>query len=117
MLTTPEPPRPPIVMRERQAELDRMQDVLLLLENLFSREETTLRVIVDCLYDIGSTNLINQRVRNRPLNRLMKWIARLTKPGFKVFAVRWSRKNAPKLIADWLHSQVQFRPTEYGGSE
>ncbi len=112
MLTTPEPPRPPAVMRERQVELERMQDVLLLLENLFNREEATLRVIVDCLYDIGATNLINQRVRNRPLNRIMKWIAKLTKPGFQLVAVRWSRKNAPKLIADWLHSQVSFRPTD-----
>ncbi|MEM8805319.1 MAG: hypothetical protein AAGF01_04740 [Cyanobacteria bacterium P01_G01_bin.38] len=98
-----------ILIREKQLEEERIQDVQLLLENLFQREEATLKIIVSCLYDVGSTNLINQRFRCRPLNRIMKWIARLTKPGFRFFAIRWSKKNAPKLIADWLHSQVSFR--------
>ncbi|MEM9908583.1 MAG: hypothetical protein AAF921_26595 [Cyanobacteria bacterium P01_D01_bin.44] len=98
-----------ILIREKQIEEERMQDVQLLLENLFQREEATLKIIVNCLYDVGSTNLINQRFRCRPLNRLMKWIARFTKPGFHFFALRWSKKNAPKMIADWLHSQVSFR--------
>ncbi|NEP19905.1 MAG: hypothetical protein F6J97_23965 [Leptolyngbya sp. SIO4C1] len=109
MLTGPNLSKAAILIRERQREEERMQDVQLLLENLFQREEATLNIIVDCLYEVGSTNLINRRFRNRPLNRIMKWIARLTKPGFHLFAVRWSKKNAPKLIAEWLHSQVSFR--------
>ena len=109
MLTIRDTPRSAILIREKQLEEERMHDVQLLLENLFRREEATLKVIVDCLYDVGSTNLINKRFNCRPLNRIMKWIARLTKPGFRFLAVRWSKKNAPKLIATWLHSQVSFR--------
>lgn len=97
------------IIREKQLEEERLQDVQLLLENLFLREEATLKIIVDCLYDVGSVNLINQKCQLRPLNRLMKWIAKLTKPSFHFFAVRWTKQNAPKLIADWLHSQVTFR--------
>jgi hypothetical protein len=109
MLTVRESSKAALLIKEKRMEADRMQDVQLLLENLFNREEATLKIIVDCLYDVGSTNLINRRFRRRPLNRLMKWIARFTKPGFHYFLVRWSKKNAPKLIADWLHSQVTFR--------
>ncbi|MEO1402148.1 MAG: hypothetical protein AAFV72_13015 [Cyanobacteria bacterium J06635_1] len=109
MLTIRDIPGTAILIREKQIEEERIQDVQLLLENLFQREEATLKIIVDCLYDVGSTNLINQRFSCRPLNRLMKWIARFTKPGFHFFALRWSKKNAPKMIADWLHSQVSFR--------
>ncbi|EDX87167.1 hypothetical protein S7335_4874 [Synechococcus sp. PCC 7335] len=100
------------VVREQQIEDDRMRDVELLLESLFLREEVTLRLIVDCLYDVGSMNLVNRRVRSRPLNRIMKLIARHSKPVFRPFMLRWSRKNCPRMIADWLHSQVRFRPKE-----
>ena len=100
------------VVREQQIEDDRMRDVELLLESLFLREEVTLRLIVDCLYDVGSMNLVNRRVRSRPLNRIMKLIARHSKPIFRPFMLRWSRKNCPHMIADWLHSQVRFRPKE-----
>ena len=100
------------VMRDRQIEDDRMRDVELLLESLFLREEVTLRLVVDCLYDVGSMNLVNQKVRSRPLNRLMKAIARLSTPAFRPFMMRWSRKNCPHLIAEFLHSQVRFRPQD-----
>lgn len=100
------------VVREQQIEDDRMRDVELLLESLFLREEVTLRLIVDCLYDVGSMNLVNKRVRSRPLNQIMKLIARHSKPVFRPFMLRWSRKNCPRMIADWLHSQVRFRPKE-----
>ncbi|MBE9062089.1 hypothetical protein [cf. Phormidesmis sp. LEGE 11477] len=100
------------VVREQQIEDDRMRDVELLLESLFLREEVTLRLIMDCLYDVGSINLVNRRVRSRPLNRIMKLIARHSKPVFRPFMLRWSRKNCPRLITGWLHSQVRFRPKE-----
>lgn len=96
------------ISRERMLEEERMQDVMLLLENLARREEATIRLILDCLYDVGSANLINKKFRRRPLNRLMKAIARLTKPAFRIFALRWFMKNCPQLITDWLHSKVKF---------
>lgn len=105
-------PKNDVVIRERQIEDERMRDVELLLESLFLREEVTLRLVLDCLYDVGSVNLVNRRVRSRPLNYLMKQIARLSKPAFRPFMMRWSRKNCPHLIADWLHSQVRFGPKD-----
>jgi len=105
-------PRNDVVIRERQIEDDRMRDVELLLESLFLREEVTVRLVLDCLYDIGATNLVNRRVRSRPLNYLMKAIARLSKPAFRPFMLRWTRKNCPHLIAEWLHSQVRFGPKD-----
>ncbi|MEL6603715.1 MAG: hypothetical protein AAFP20_10880 [Cyanobacteria bacterium J06614_10] len=101
-----------VTIRERQIEDDRMRDVELLLESLFLREEVTLRLILDCLYDVGSINLVNRRVRSRPLNYLMKAIAKYSKPIFRPFMLRWTRKNCPHMIADWLHSQVKFSPSE-----
>lgn len=100
------------VIRERQIEDDRMRDVELLLESLFLREEVTLRLIADCLYDVGSINLLNQKVRSRPLNCFLKVIARRSKPLFRLFMIRWSKKNCPHLITEWLHSQVKFAPSE-----
>ncbi|ESA39041.1 hypothetical protein N836_29245 [Leptolyngbya sp. Heron Island J] len=108
MLTISKSSEVAITIREKQLADEHMKDVELLLENMFSREEATLQLVLDRLYDIGSNNLINYRVKPRPLNRMMKWIARLTKPVFHSLAVRWSKKNCPKLIANWLYSQVQF---------
>ncbi|MEL7329325.1 MAG: hypothetical protein AAFV85_02145 [Cyanobacteria bacterium J06634_6] len=112
MLNLRRPPKTSVVIRERQIEDDRMRDVELLLESLFLREEVTLRLVLDCLYDVGSVNLVNRKVRSRPLNKLMKAIARLSKPAFRPFMIRWTRKNCPHLIADWLHSQVRFGPKD-----
>lgn len=112
MLSFPRKPEPAVLYREKQLEDERMRDVEMLLESLFLREETTLRLILDCLYDVGSMNLVNRRVRSRPLNKLMKAIARWSKPVFRPFMLRWSKKNCPHMIADWLHSQVRFSPGE-----
>lgn len=97
-------------MREQQKQAARMRDVEMLLESLFMREEVTVRLIADCLYDVGSVNLLNQKIRSRPLNKFMKVIARRSKPIFRFFMLRWSKKNAPHMITDWLHSQVRFAP-------
>lgn len=101
-----------VVIREQQKEEERMRDVEMLLESLFLREEVTLRLIADCLYDVGSVNLVNQRVHSKPLNWLMKAIARRSKPVFRFFMMRWSRKHCPHLIASWLRKQVVFEPSE-----
>lgn len=112
MLRLSRSPKTAVVVREQRLEDERMHDVELLLESLFRREEVTLRLIADCLYDVGSTNFLNQRVHSRPLNRFMKVIARRSKPIFRFFMLRWTRKNCPQLIATWLHSQVKFSPSD-----
>ena len=112
MLSFPRKPEPAVLYREKQVEDERMRDVEMLLESLFLREETTLRLILDCLYDVGSVNMVNRKVRSRPLNKIMKMIARWSKPVFRPLMMSWSKKNCPHMIADWLHSQVRFSPSE-----
>lgn len=112
MLTIPSSLETSIVVREKLMEDERLHDVEIILENLFSREEATVKIIFACLYDVGAVNLLNQRVQNRTLNRFSKRIARMTKPAFQFFAVRWVKKNCPHLITEWLRSQVDFAPTK-----
>jgi hypothetical protein len=38
----------------------------------------------------------------------MKATARNSKPLFRAIAIVWFKKNCPKLITTWLHSQVTF---------
>ncbi|MEH2214305.1 hypothetical protein [Nostoc sp.] len=99
---------PPENLAEKYMEAERMRDVLLLLQNLINSEEATVKLILDCLYDVGSVNLINQKLRLKPLNRVMKLIARMSKPVFKTLALNWFKKNCPQLITNWLHTQVSF---------
>lgn len=93
---------------EQQIEAERMQDVLLLLQNLTDSQEATLKLIIDCVYDVASINLINQKFRSVPLKRLTKLVARMSKPAFKVFAWYWFKKNCPQLIVNWLRTQIAF---------
>ncbi|MGF1936940.1 MAG: hypothetical protein RM347_021565 [Nostoc sp. ChiQUE02] len=99
---------PPENLAEKYIEAERMHDVLLLLQNLINSEEATVKLILDCLYDVGSVNLINQKLRSKPLNRVMKLIARMSKPVFRTLALNWFKKNCPQLITNWLHTQVSF---------
>jgi hypothetical protein len=89
-------------------EAERIQEVLILLTSLIAREEATIKLIIDCLYDIGYVNLINKKVRFRSLNSIAKFIAKRSKPLAKVFAWRWFVKNCPQLIAKWLYVKVKF---------
>ncbi|MBD2386676.1 hypothetical protein [Cylindrospermum sp. FACHB-282] len=89
-------------------EAERMHDVQLLLQNLVNNEEATVKLILDCLYDIGSVNLINQKFPVVPLNRMMKLIAQMSKPIFKIVAWYWFKNNCPQLITNWLLSKVSF---------
>ena len=88
--------------------LEQKKNVMLLVENLMEREEATFKMIIDCLYDLGSLNIINQKVSPRPLNRVMRLIARLSKPSFRAIAFYWVKKNTPELITDWLLKKVRF---------
>jgi hypothetical protein len=96
-------------LAQKYTEAERMHDVLLLLQNLINSEEATVKLILDCLYDVGSVNLINQKLRLKPLNRVMKLIARMSKPVFRTLAFNWFKKNCPQLITNWLYTQVSFK--------
>ena len=88
---------------------ERMRDVLLLLQQLVEREEITLKLIIDCLYDVGAINLANKKLHNQVLNRIMKAISKMLKPAFRVVALIWVKKNLPTLVTNWLESQVSFK--------
>lgn len=96
------------LLQEQRREQERLDDILLLLENLFEREEATAKMILDCLYDVGSVNIINSKVPTRTFGRVLKWVARMSKPAFRVVALYWFKKNCPRLITNWLHSLVRF---------
>lgn len=91
---------------ELRIEEKSLQDLLVLIEAMFLREEITIKLIIDCLYDIGTVNVINKKVQRRPLNGMAKYIARLSKPVFRIVAWRWFTKNTPKLLVDWLYRKV-----------
>ncbi|MDJ0598639.1 MAG: hypothetical protein QNJ37_07345 [Crocosphaera sp.] len=98
----------PKLSEVQRLEIEQKKNVMLLVENLMQREAATFKMIIDCLYDVGSLNLINQKVAVRPLNRVMRLIARLSKPSFRAIAFYWVKKNTPELITDWLLGKVRF---------
>lgn len=95
-------------IKENRMEQEKMREIHLLLENLFKREETTVKMVLACLYDVGAVNLINKKFQNRSLNGLMKYVANLSKPLFLIVAVRWFHKNVPTQLTSWLISKVNF---------
>ncbi|MER3495114.1 MAG: hypothetical protein C4323_24755 [Mastigocladus sp. ERB_26_2] len=97
------------VLAENNKEEELMQEVFLIIEYLTNKEEATVKLIFDRLYDVGSIHLINKKFRSRPVKKVLKFIARMSKPAFRIFAWHWVRKNCPQLITNWLHQQVTFR--------
>jgi hypothetical protein len=97
---------------EKRLETERMHETLILLQNLTNDQEATIKLILDRLYDVAAVNLINQKLRSRPLNRFIKLIARMSKPAMKIYAWNWFKKNCPQLINNWLHSQVAFNNSQ-----
>ncbi|MEA5582928.1 hypothetical protein VB620_16455 [Nodularia harveyana UHCC-0300] len=97
---------------EQQKEEELIHDVFLLLQNLVSREEATVKLVLGSLYDVGSINLINDKFRSRTLNRSLKIISRTSKPVFRILAWRWFKKNGSQLITNWLESKVTFTSAE-----
>ena len=100
--------RLPDTLAEKEREKERMHDVFLLLKNLSNREEVTIKLIIDSLYDVASVNLINKKFSSGPLRKVLKPISRMSKPAFRFFAWRWFLKNFPRLITKWLYRQVSF---------
>ncbi len=94
-----------------QSDRQQMETVALLLDNLFQREEATARSILDCLYEVGAIRLIDQKVPVKVLRWPLKGVARYSKPVFRLFALRWFKKNCPWLITDWLFNYVKFGET------
>ncbi len=92
---------------ELRREEERMRDVQVLLQNLTLQEETTIKLIIDCLYDVGSVNILNTKVAWKPANRVVKLVARTSKPVFRAIAWRWFKGNCPELITTWLASKVR----------
>ena len=72
------------------------------------REEITIKMIIDCLYDVGSVNFVDKKFRLPSANKILKVIARLSKPSFRTIAFYWGKKIAPELITDWLLQKIKF---------
>jgi hypothetical protein len=109
-VSSPKPANVPQSLLEARLEDERMQEILLLLDHLLKREEVTVKLILNCLYDIGSVRLVNQKLPGRPLNGMAKSILRLSKPVFRFYALRRLQRQGPPLIAKWLHRKVSFKP-------
>jgi hypothetical protein len=93
---------------EQQAEADRMQEMKLLLVNLFDREQATIKAIMGCLYEVGSVNFINRQIKPQPIRSLVKPVTRLAKPAFIFMGYCWFQKKCPPLISNWLRRKIQF---------
>ncbi len=91
-----------------QIEAELIQEILILLTSLTSREKATIELIIDRLYDIGYVNLIDRKIRFRSLNSIAKLIAKISKPIARILVWRWFQKNCPQLIANWLYRKVKF---------
>ncbi|MBD1910637.1 MULTISPECIES: hypothetical protein [unclassified Leptolyngbya] len=98
-----------ITTQQLQLESERMQEVVLLVDNMLRQEETTLGLIVDCMYDIGSVRLIDKKLNPPFLRGATVRVARVSKPLFRMLALRWIKKNCPELLAKWLYSKVLFQ--------
>lgn len=85
-----------------------MQDVLVLLQHLTENEETTIKLMIECLYDVGAVNFINKKVQNDSINQLAKTLAGMSKPIAKRYGYYWFKKNCPELIVNWLKRKVAF---------
>ncbi|QUS61135.1 hypothetical protein IQE94_03025 [Synechocystis sp. PCC 7339] len=105
----PTPPLSPRLAAEEKFKQEKLHDTELLLQDMFIREEATVKLIFDSLYDIGVINIINKKFPFPPLNRLLKSIVGVPKPIAKILLFRWFVANCPGLLTNWLHSKVRFK--------
>jgi len=94
--------------KEKAQEEQLINELRLLLKTLIYQEEVTIKAIIDCLYDVGSTNFINHKLNFGTLNKTLKFITKKSKPVAKMLAWQWFNKNCPELITQWLQSKVTF---------
>ncbi|WP_229642388.1 hypothetical protein [Waterburya agarophytonicola] len=98
------------ISEEERKKEERLRDVTLLLQQIVQREETSLKLIIDCLIDVGSINYANAKLSNPPLNKIMKVLVGYIKPVARTIALGWLKKNLPDLLTAWLESKVSFEP-------
>ncbi|MBS3026476.1 MAG: hypothetical protein HCA25_05105 [Dolichospermum sp. DET50] len=94
--------------QEKEKEVQLINEVSILLKTLIYQEEITIKEIIDCLYDVGSINLINQKFNFGTFNKTLKFMTKMSKPAVKMLAWQWAKKNSPDLITNWLQSKVTF---------
>jgi hypothetical protein len=90
----------------------RRQDVQLLVTQLMKNEETTIKLILERLYDTATVNWIDQKVQFPFARGGLKFAARCAKPAGRYFGYRWLVKKTPRLITGWLFRQVAFKPKQ-----
>lgn len=105
------------ITAEELKKKERMRDVTLLLQQMVEREEVTLKLIVDCLIDVGSINYANHRLHNPPLNKIMKVLVGYIKPVARMAAIFWLKRNLPTLLTAWLEGKVSFEPVPINKEE
>ena len=105
------------VSGEELKKQERMRDVTLLLQQLVEREEVALKLIIDCLIDVGSINYANHKVHNPPLNKMMKVLVGYIKPVARMAALFWLKRNLPELLTAWLEGKVSFGPVPINEDE
>ncbi len=99
----------PKTLEEYQKEEQKLREILLLLEQLFKREEAAAKSIVGCLYDIATINLINKYCPLWGINATFKYISRFPRPVAQSLGVKlYLQPKCPKLITDWLYTLVEF---------
>ena len=98
--------------QEKEKEAKLINEVRLLVKTLIYQEEITIKEIIDCLYDVASTNLINQKLNFGTFNKTLKFMTKMSKPAVKMLAWQWAKKNSPDLITNWLQSKVTFMRVE-----
>lgn len=98
---------------EYQLEEQKLEEILLLLDQLFRREEITAKSIVGCLYDIAVINIINKYCPLWGINSTLKYLTRFPRPLAKSLGVKlYLQPQCPKLITDWLYTLVEFPQTK-----
>jgi hypothetical protein len=101
--------RKPKTQQERQLEQEKLREILILLSQLFAREEVTAKAIVGCLYDIATVNLINKFCPLWGINATLKYLLRFPRPIAQSLGVKlYVQKKCPQLITDWFYTLVEF---------
>ncbi|MGI0481200.1 hypothetical protein ACN4EE_10445 [Geminocystis sp. CENA526] len=95
--------------QEKELEQIKLREILLLLDQLFRREEATAKGIVGCLYDIATINIINKYCPLWGINATLKYLTRFPRPMAQSLGVKlYLQPQCPKLITDWLYTLVEF---------
>ncbi|MGY6530506.1 MAG: hypothetical protein ACXITR_11325 [Cyanobacterium sp.] len=96
-------------LQEYQQEEEKLREILVLLEQLFKREEASAKAIIGCLYDIATLNLINKYCPLWGINSTLKYISRFPRPVAKHLGCKlYLQPKCPQLITDWLYTLVEF---------